>query len=350
MGRLSTLFLFIFLLPIAGSAIEIDDLYVAEVLVNDESSRHLVSGSRAGLLQVLVRVSGNIRVEEQPLVRDAMRHPSDYYYQYSYESSVRTLLVDGEEVPAKLLRLHFEPSAIAGLLRDAGLPVWGSNRPSVLFWVVASEDNDRRILNEADPGEFVAGLQAQADRRGLPLMFPIMDLEDTAQISTAEVWGAFLERINLASKRYGPDAVVTARINEESGRWSAKWFYWLAGSWYSIDSVSFSAKDLARELVDHIAAELAARYALDSSTAIVTVTIEGISGLEDYAAVSAYLENLTPVLDSSVVALQNGVVRFELKIEGQVAQLVEIIELDERLLLLNRTPADDWLLYRWQEP
>ena len=349
-GRRLLIFLIASLLPIAVSAIEVDDLYVAEVLVTDESPRQLRAGSRAGLLQVLVRVSGNIRVEEQPLVRNAMRRPSDYYYQYSYESTDRTLLVDGEDVPAKLLRLHFEPSAVARLLRDADLPVWGSNRPGVLFWVAVNEGKGRRILNEADASEVVTSLLAQADRRGLPVLFPILDLEDTSQISTAEVWGAFLDRIKQASGRYEPDAVVTARIQEASGRWSGKWSYWLAGEWRPIESVASSARDLVHEMVDRIADALAARYALDSSRATITVRVEGVSGLEDYAAVSAYLQKLAPVLNSSIVALQNDVARFELKIEGQTAQLVEIIELDERLVLLNQAPAGGRLLYRWQTP
>jgi len=76
--------------------------------------------------------------------------------------------------------------------------------------------------------------------------------------------------------------------------------------------------------------------------------VEGVSGLEYYAAVSAYLEKLTPVLNSSIVALQNDIARFELKIEGQSEQLVKIIQLDERMILLNQAPAGDRLLYRWQ--
>ena len=52
--------------------------------------------------------------------------------------------------------------------------------------------------------------------------FPILDLEDTARISAAEVWGGFLRRIGEASQRYEPDVVLTARIREESdgeGKW-----------------------------------------------------------------------------------------------------------------------------------
>ncbi len=348
--RLLAMFLIGLLLPITASAIEIDDLYIAEVLVNDESAPQLRLGSRAGLLQVLVRVSGHIRIEDHPVIRTAMHRPSDYYYQYSYESSEHKLFVDGKEVPAKLLRLHFEPSAIARLLRDANLPVWGSNRPGVLFWIVTSNDTDRRILTETDTGEILRGLVAQADRRGLPVIFPILDLEDKATISAAEVWGSFLDRIERASQRYDPDGVVTARIQEKSGRWSAKWSFLLGGEWRSIESVAFSASDLAHELVDLVVDELAARYALDSSRETVALTIEGVSSLEDYAAVTDYLEKLTPVLNSSIVALHKDVVQFELKIEGQTIQLIEIIELDERLMLLNKAPSGERLLYRLNRP
>ena len=111
----------------------LDDLYVAEVLVADEGPRQLTNGARAGLLQVLVRISGTLKVEESSLVRNSLRNPGAYYYQYSYETTDQTLLLGESEVNAKILRLYFEPSAIARLLRDANLPIWGSNRPAVLL-------------------------------------------------------------------------------------------------------------------------------------------------------------------------------------------------------------------------
>ena len=54
----------------------VDDLYVAEVLVADESPRQLRNGARAGLLQVLIRVSGSLKVEESSLVRSSLRNPA----------------------------------------------------------------------------------------------------------------------------------------------------------------------------------------------------------------------------------------------------------------------------------
>ena len=67
-----------------GIALTVEDLYVAEVLVTDESDVQLKRGARAGLLQVLVRVSGTPVVGASSLIAGARRNPSAYYYQYSY--------------------------------------------------------------------------------------------------------------------------------------------------------------------------------------------------------------------------------------------------------------------------
>ena len=343
-----SVFLWMTVLPLTCVSIEVDDLYVAEVLVPNENSTHLRAAGKSGLLQVLVRVSGDAQVQEHPLVKEALRRPADYYYQYSFESTNRSLPVTLGNGPAQLLRLNFEPSAIARLLREAGLPVWGSNRPSVLLWVVINEGADRRIVNETDASDIVANLSMQAKRRGLPVLFPILDLEDTARISAAEVWGGFLRRIGEASQRYEPDVVLTARIREESGRWVGKWSYRLDEDWFSLEFVAMSVSDLAKQLMDRIADELAARYSLTSSRATIALSVRGVTDLNDYAALSAYLEKLTPVLSSTVVNLKGDTARYELNIEGQLLQLVEIIELDERLILLDTSSPDGTLNYHWQ--
>ena len=69
--------------------------------------------------------------------------------------------------------------------------------------------------------------------------------------------------------------------------------------------------------------------------------------MSQYAAVSRYLEELTPVVSSSIVALDSDIAEFELETEGQYLQLIEIIKLDERLLLLSKDERNESLRYRW---
>jgi hypothetical protein len=206
------------------------------------------------------------------------------------------------------------------------------------------------MLGEADSSEVVAVLVDQARLRGLPVTFPILDIEDASQVSAAEVWGAFLERIDGASDRYNPDSVLTARIHNEQGeRWSSRWSYRTAEAWESLESTGYSSDELVRGMVNQLADELAGRFALGSSRARIRLKVENVGGVPQYAAVTRYLEELTPVVSSSIVALEGDIAEFELETEGQYLQLIEIIKLDERLLLLSKDERNEKLRYRWIE-
>ena len=329
-------------------ALPVEDLYVAEVLVTDRSPSWLSRGARSGLQQVLLRVSGTPEVTSDNLVADALKDPSSYYNQYGYETTDRTLLIDGEPIATLILKVHFDPSAVARLLRSAGFPVWGSNRPGVLLWIAVSDDQGRRILGESDAGEFVQQLKNQAKLRGLPLLFPLLDLEDTAMISTAEIWGTFHGRVDDASVRYNPDCIIMGRIQVDNlERWSAYWSYRIDTEWLMAENVSSSSEEIIKTMVDRLAEALAGRYALDSSRDVVTMRVEAIDDLEDYAGLSEYLESLTPVLDTVVMETRGNEVEFRLSIEGQRRQLVETIELDKKLSLIRTGDNGSMLYYRW---
>ncbi len=99
--------------PDRVQAITVDDLYVAEVFVTSQEDKQLKSGARAGLLQVLVRVSGTTEVQQSSLIANALRNPASYYFQYSYQSTDRDFLIGDKVVPARILRLHYDPHTSA---------------------------------------------------------------------------------------------------------------------------------------------------------------------------------------------------------------------------------------------
>ncbi|MEO2172857.1 MAG: DUF2066 domain-containing protein [bacterium] len=334
--------------PNRGLSLTVEDLYMAEVYVMSQDDAQLKSGAQAALLQVLIRVSGTQDVQDNRLVTNALRNPSDYYYQYSYQASDREFQIGGQQVPARILRLRFEPSAIGKLLRDADYPVWGSNRPSVLLWLAVSDEQGRRLISESDSSEVLSAVEVSAEQRGLPLLFPLLDLEDEAQLSTAEVWGSFLGRIDTASSRYKPDCVLTGRVRKsDTGQWTANWNYRIDNQWSSYSNIAYNADDLVAEIVNSLADSLARRYAIDSSRGTVEIRIDRVDNLADYAAVSKYLQSLAPVLDSYLVEVRDSQVLFQLSTEGQTRQLIEIIELDNKMLLLGTTDQMTKLQYQW---
>ena len=329
-------------------AVLVDDLYVAEVFVTSQDDQQLRAGARAGLLQVLTRVSGQVDVEQNPVIRGAVRNATRYYYQFSYQPTDQTFQIGNTEVAGRILRLSFEPSAIAGLLRDAGYSVWGSNRPGTLVWIVVGDSRDRHLLSEASDNALFLTLGTLTRDRGLPLLYPLYDLEDASRLSIAEIWGGFTDRIDAASVRYGPDVVLTGRmVAASSGQWVGRWSYRIDGAWHGFENRAFDETTLLSELVDQLASALSARYAIDSSRAVVQVEVENVQNLADYAGVLAYFGGLTPVLNSAVNRLVGSRLSLSLSTEGQRQQLVETIELDEKLVLLNPDGVAGPLKFRW---
>ena len=346
-GFLLSLLLCCACLP-STQALLVPDLYVAEVLVTSTAASELKSGTKAGLLQVLVKVSGKVDVGTNSLIRDALLEPVIFLSQYGYESTNSMLFLDDRHVPAQLLTLHFDPGAVIRLLRQAQLPIWGVHRPSLLVWVAVSDATGRELLLEDTAHTVLPSLINQAKLRGLPLLFPLMDLEDRSQISIAEIWGAFLDRVDRASVRYSPNAILTGRLQQDStGKWHSRWSYRSTTDWQTVVSSSFSADELFRDVLNQLADELAARYALGSSRGEIALSVEGVTNLTTYADLTRYLQSLAPVSQSSLVALEEDRVEFELQTEGQYEQLMEIIKLDGRLVLLNQEPLSSRLLYRW---
>ena len=66
------------------NAAVVDNLYQARVPVKDHSTRQLGRATRAGLAQVLVKVSGNREILGHEEVRQALDQSQKFMQQYQY--------------------------------------------------------------------------------------------------------------------------------------------------------------------------------------------------------------------------------------------------------------------------
>ena len=88
---------------------------------------------------------------------------------------------------------------------------WKSNFRTTLCWIwcgrlscpfgglagdefglgVVEQDTQRTLLGDSGDSELSTALLRQAQRRGLPLALPLLDLQDTMQVSPGIVWEIF---------------------------------------------------------------------------------------------------------------------------------------------------------------
>lgn len=357
----SSLTLLVLLLVVAQKldAVTLENLYQAEVLSESQSDAQRRIDASEGLSQVLMRVSGRSDILQNPVIVAALKTPEQYYSEFSYarveavNDAAAALPQPGldplpAETPRQVMRIRFAPSLIAKILREAGLPVWGSNRPSVLSWMAIDDESGRQVLGEANPSLFAKTLNQAARARGVPLLLPLWDLEDSRGVSSSEIWGRFLGRIEAASKRYSPDKILVFRAESEfSNQWRGDWSLGEGGQWRSGTVYGESQAQLATALVGVLASVLSEQYAVTSTRSEVRLTVEGITEIQDYAEVSRYLEGLTQVMSVQPVRILTDMVEFKLRSEGEVQQIIDVIALDRKLSLLRLDESSSTLWYRW---
>ena len=310
------------LLPALAARAAGEDLARIEVPVADRSPVSRDAALAEALEGVLVRLTGVAAPRALPGADALLDRPARFLRTFQYRQGPEGGL---------LLEVTFEPAALEQAVRAAGLPLWGRDRPDVLLWLAVERDGQRRLL-ASDDEQSAEGqaLKAAARRRGLPLVLPLMDLEDRRAIGVADVWGGFVERAVAAARRYGAPAVVIGRVERLSGGWRGRWTLVMGDEMLSWTSEGTHAEAAIAGGIDGLADRLAARLAVRSGgldTGHLLLEVEGVTGLADYARVLRHVETLDAVRSVRLQRLQAGSMRLELAVDGGPAALARSLAL-----------------------
>ncbi len=307
-------------------------LYRVEVEVEDQSNRERRKAGQQALETVLKRVTGLAQIEALPEIKAAFAASEQYYQQYTYS----TRLIEGEE--RTLLNISFDAAEIAKLVRDTALPVWSANRPNIIAWVVVEKTESGNLANRGiyreilgtDPADdLMAAFRKIAKERGLPLIFPTMDLTDQMEVSTGLVWGQLSSQLKRASQRYEVDAMLMGRIIETPFGYRSEWNFALADSSLAYASEVNQYSDLATGAVDFVTRELAKRYAvLSGDGGLLRFSVLNVLGLADYSGLMSYLDTLEFVASVQVEQVQRNALVVAIETNSSWSQFTDLLALD----------------------
>ena len=117
-------------------------------------------------------------------------------------------------IEQRFIEVEFSSVLIERMLADAQIPLWDSNRPSVLIWMALQDESGSRSLMTSDiNNDIIEYIKDFADARGLPVLFPVLDFEDRRNLSEDLVWRLDEQAIRTASLRYGADSILTGRLH-----------------------------------------------------------------------------------------------------------------------------------------
>ncbi len=348
-----------FYLPLAN-ADEIVELYKIDTLVTSQDAAEREQATTDGLAEVLVRSSGSTAVLQNPNIVAALRRASNYLLEISYTDAEALVEVDGQEKPARGLSLLFSGPVIQQLLRDSGATIWPANRPNTLVWLVVDDGRAPRLLNPAEAEGYYPVARKVAKQRGLPLLQPLMDLEDQVALSAQDLWRMNEGQITRASQRYDADGVLVGRLTRTSrGQWRASWQLLHRGKSVAFDGISFQLEDVVAKALNDTVDYYVSLYGVSTQPGqaeALTLQVANVNDYQAYMSLIKYLESLVFVRTVDVAAVRGSDVLLYVTLDGDMTLLKDALSLEQRLLLqadlsgstYRPGSAENPLRYGWQ--
>ena len=327
-NRLISVLIFAFL-PLLAEAETVKNLYNTVVPVADQSKAEQLRAMRIGLGKVLVKVTG----DSQAMTNVAFANPERYVTEFGYVS-YRDPQAPKTAKNGTGMSLSYAPSAIDRLLRKYQLQVWPSDRPGLLVWMVVDGVGGKRFVTSENMPAAVSSLKLLMDDRGAPLILPLLDLQDTRNVSENDVWNLNLSKLELAAERYKTNAWLAIRLYQSSsGQWRAARLLNLNGDDNLQNMVANSLPALMNKIIPNVVDNLASRYAYvpKTDTEEVLLELENINDYKGFNQATSYLESLEVVRRLTVSEVDNDRLVLRLFVEGDVNLLLDTLRRDKRM-------------------
>ena len=301
------------------------DLYTVTVTPDPAAADQREAAEQAAMARLLIRITGSRNAPLEPALQPLIASPRTFLSSYGDDRQGRALV-------------GFSRGQVERALTELGQPVWGPERPLTLLWVAVDDGAGGRALLGA--GGAVSELGAPAtpamtelvdvvreeivaavDERGLPIAWPLLDLQDLGAVTFLDVWGGFEDRVVAASARYRADAVLIGKVRPGTFGNEVEWLF--------VHGVERQALPVAgvRDGVD-VAAD---RYAADLSTiggaSIAVLSVHNVLTPADYGRVVSYLERQSVLERVDVESFDNGTLTLRVAARGDARVLERVLAL-----------------------
>jgi hypothetical protein len=212
-------------------------------------------------------------------------------------------------------------------------------------WLAVEQTYQRTIV--ADGSNQASQLKELAALRGLPIVLPLMDLDDSFVVSASDIWGGFLDPLLAASARYGADAMVVARVYPDRKQTASDWqFYDISDAKKRFQQggrISGNDDELNQALINSTTDWLASRYAVTATaldTDKLTIIVENISDISVYLQLEKLLDSLVSVSKAKLVRQQDHQTYFSLRLVGSAEDVLNELDLVKNLKVVTEAPAE----------
>lgn len=327
------------LIPLTASAVVVDGLFEVKISVLDESNEVRQTALDDGLLEVLIRVSGDSSILEKIAVPAA----NSYVKRYEYTAVQPTTGTDSE--PSQQLWVRYNATRIMNFLRKQAIPIWGDRRSQVVMWLAVNDGKQRYVLKNHDVSLIKSKANAAFSHRGIPTIWPENDAVDRQIIRFTDIWAAFIEPLRKASKRYSSGPVIVANMTWNGQIWKGEWSLLMDEEVKKWNLSGGNYENLIASAVDLIADVMGQKFAVLETSDVsqqktVAVEVNRVKNVDDFRYIEKYLLSLSAVQSVQLSRLEPDRVFFDLTVRSKVENLLNLIKSGSVMALLAVDSVD----------
>jgi hypothetical protein len=321
-------------------AVRVHSIYEAEIPVATESDDDKLQAEQDALAEVFVKISGNSHIlDNNPNLKFSLKRADSFVEEYSYSTPDNA----PKETPSLLL-VRFDADGVNQLLREAGSAVWGENRPLILVWLALQSPDHPADIVDTTTSPVPAMLKQTAKQRGLPMIFPMMDVKDLSQVSVNDIDAKSLTNLQLASKRYESNAILIGKVTQDANDYMSHWILMLDKDRFSWDVTGKSMQDVMTGIVDNVTDALANRYGMLVSTTVasqLTLVVHGLTENVALVRLMKYLQHLAPVTEVQLMGIANNEITFNVSLHGSKEAFIQALASGKNLVPVSVANAAD---------
>jgi hypothetical protein len=322
------------MVSLSAKAVTVEDLFTVQLPVADQTTGLRLESFSQAFRQVVVKVSGSDDALRSPAFERPIESSARYVKQFRY---INRSLPEGDEPDAGrlYLRIDFDQQLIESLLRENNFPVWGRERPSSLLVISYDVNENIKLVSEDSTPDLIEALDQAASIHAVPVLFPLMDLEDIGLVNIGDIVSREFGKIQTMAARYAPDALLVGQVLGRSGQgWQGDWEVRFADQIFKWKFEAPSKNAVIEQVIRHLAKILALEYALEDHRRVeqtLLLSVSALEGIDNLIKVQNYLKSLNVVDSVRVAMINKDVITYRLKLRNNPEDLQRLIDFGEVL-------------------
>lgn len=239
---------------------EVKRLYETEILVRSDHEEDRRISTKEALKTLLTRILVGKNILENKAVKNVLANATYYVREYQYS------LGSAGTNNSRLMRVLFDEHKVVNTFRAANMGIWNEIRPRTLLWLVIENQNKQQFFDASLMPEIDLALAKSSKQKKLPLLLPILDLNENRKLSISDVLSAYSDHLLESSARYDVVSTLAGKIVNKGECWKAEWTFYFDSKIKQWSSSCGTINDITLHGFQGVYEKLAAYYAVIPET------------------------------------------------------------------------------------